>query len=438
MNRTLLPLTILALLLASCDKGASSGQDEEAPTHITVEAQVGAMTRATTTGNSTVFDEGDKLSLYAWTDNQNTTPQSFVVDGVSNTLLTNGKWVPEQEMLWQDMVTLHYFLGIYPTRRVENLAADPFTLDDTDYEKSDLLYALVPSGMKATENPVPLIFDHAMAKLYVNMNFRTQWNGKPNITACKAKAANSCTINYLAKEITPTLDADATVTLTEQPVADNDNFAAKYRALMIPQKTGFRTVTITIDGKNYTYTHNEDIPLVSGKITTLNLIVGRNKIEIGTVSIKEWEDGETIDGGQAYAEGEEPTEESTVVPITVTWDNMNNTGDGTYSQDGVTLTSIPTSDYVYAHFYNNFYDYGTNTFTTTLGKFTKIEIICTYADETAIGGWDKVKIGQYQPYPDDDPDRWDNIYRLTWTGEAESVTICASIYGIQSITFTIE
>lgn len=297
MKRTLLPLTILALLLASCDKGSSSGQDEEAPTYISVEAQVGAMTRATTTGNSTVFDEGDKLSLYAWTDNQNTTPQSFVVDGVSNTL-TNGKWVPEQEMLWQDMVTLHYFLGIYPTRRVENLAADPFTLDDTDYEKSDLLYALVPTGMKATENPVPLIFDHAMAKLYVNMNFRTQWDGTPNITACKAKAANSCSINYLAKEITPTADADATVTLTAQPVADNDNFAAKYRALMIPQ-TGFRTVTITIDGKNYTYTHNEDIPLVSGKFTTLNLIIGRNKIEIGTVSINEWAEGETIDGGQA-------------------------------------------------------------------------------------------------------------------------------------------
>ena len=429
MNRTLLPLTILALLLASCDKGASSGQDEEAPTHITVEAQVGAMTRATTTGNSTVFDEGDKLSLYAWTDNQNTTPQSFVVDGVSNTL-TNGKWVPEQEMLWQDMVTLHYFLGIYPTRRVENLAADPFTLDDADYEKSDLLYALVPRAMKATENPVPLIFDHAMAKLYVNMNFRTQWDGKPNITACKAKAANSCTINYLAKEITPTLDADATVTLTAQPVADNDNFAAKYCALMIPQ-TGFRTVTITIDGKNYTYTHNEDIPLVSGKITTLNLIVGRNKIEIGEVSINDWTEGETIDGGQAYAEGEEPTEESTVVPITVTWDNMNNTGDGTYSQDGVTLTPSNGD----AHNTYNLYDNGDNTFSTTSGKFTKIEIICTYGN---MSGWDKEQVDKYQPYPDYMPNYWIDIYKLTWTGEAETVTIHANIYEIQSITFTIE
>ncbi|MBR2200206.1 MAG: hypothetical protein IJ894_05590, partial [Bacteroidales bacterium] len=80
MKRTLLSLTAIALLAASCSKESSSGTDEPAaPVHITVEAQVGAMTRATTTGNKTVFDKGDKLSLYAWTDTQTDMPQTFVV-----------------------------------------------------------------------------------------------------------------------------------------------------------------------------------------------------------------------------------------------------------------------------------------------------------------------------------------------------------------------
>jgi len=297
MKRTILTIASLALLLASCDKSSTGGAEETAPTHITVEASVGAMTRATTNGNATTFDEGDQLSLYAWTDDQTTVPQTLVVDGVTNTL-TNGKWVPAQEMLWQDMVTLHYFLGIYPAHTVNDFTADPFTLDDADYEKSDLLYALILNGRTATQNPVPLVFDHAMAKLYVNMNFRTQWDATPTITACTANAARKCTINYLAKSITPTVEADATVSLTAQSVTANDNFAARYAALMIPQ-SGFRTVTITIDGRNYTYTHTDDIPLVSGKFTTLNLIVGRNKIEIGEVSINDWTEGETIDGGQA-------------------------------------------------------------------------------------------------------------------------------------------
>ncbi len=303
MKRTLLSLTAIALLAASCSKESSSGTDEPAaPVHITVEAQVGAMTRATTTGNTTVFDKGDKLSLYAWTDTQTDMPQTFVVDNVANTLGEDGKWTPEQEMLWKDMTSLHYFLGVYPTRQVADLTADPFTLDDADYEKSDLLYALVLTGKQATDNPVNLTFDHAMAKLYVNMNFRNQWDGTPDITAVTATATNSCTINYLSRTITPTMTADAataaTVRLTAQPVSANDNYAAKYSALMIPQD-GFRTVSITIDGKEYTYTHTEDIPLVSGKFTTLNLIVGREKIEIGTVDINEWVEGTTLSGGQA-------------------------------------------------------------------------------------------------------------------------------------------
>ena len=41
------------------------------------------------------------------------------------------------------------------------------------------------------------------------------------------------------------------------------------------------------------------IPLEAGKYTTLNLIVGRNKIELGEVSINDWTEGTTIDGGQA-------------------------------------------------------------------------------------------------------------------------------------------
>ena len=118
-------------------------------------------------------------------------------------------------------------------------------------------------------------------------------------------------------------------------------------------------------------------------------------------------------------------------PTIVTWSPVNFNG-STYTQDGVTLTPS-NSDAVLGP---NFYAYGDKTFTTTLGKFTKIEIVCTYSE--AIDGWTKEKIGAYQPYPED-PDYWENIYKLTWTGNAESVTIQGkSVHNIQSITFTIQ
>ena len=118
------------------------------------------------------------------------------------------------------------------------------------------------------------------------------------------------------------------------------------------------------------------------------------------------------------------------VPVTVTWNSPNFNGN-TYTQDGVTCT--PSNGDAASG--NCFYDYGANTFTTTLGKFTKIEIVCTSGD---IDGWTKEAAGQYQPDPVAHPDRWKNLYKLTWTGDAESVTIQKDVYGIQSITFNIQ
>ena len=118
------------------------------------------------------------------------------------------------------------------------------------------------------------------------------------------------------------------------------------------------------------------------------------------------------------------------VTVTFTPDDLN--GTSTVTKDGVTITP-GNGD---ARSGANFYHLGSNTFSVDKGTFTKIEIVdCNYVYPDIISGWQKEVTGSYQPYPDDDP--WP-IYTLTWTGEAESVTFTAAIYGIQSIVFTID
>ena len=288
-----IPLAALGLLAAACSNDESAPAQQEAK-YITIEASIGSMTRATTTGNASVFEAGDGVTLYAWTGSATAVPADRVVNGVVNTLGTDGKWTPATQMLWADMVTPHYFLGIYPARTVSDFTADPYTLDPADYEASDLLVARQLSGLIATQNPVSLTFDHAMAKLYVNMNFRNQWDAAPEVASCEATAAKSCTIDYLAK--TYAAGEQDAVALTAKDAAEG--YARSFSGLMIPQ-TGFRTVTLTIGGQAYVYTHAEDIPLEAGKYTIVNLIVGRNKIEMGEVSINDWTEGTTLSGGQA-------------------------------------------------------------------------------------------------------------------------------------------
>ena len=120
---------------------------------------------------------------------------------------------------------------------------------------------------------------------------------------------------------------------------------------------------------------------------------------------------------------------------TVTWNSSDFYFDANpYTKDGVTLT--PSNDM--AANGNNLYQFGDNTFTTTLGKFTKIEIVFESTTYT-FDGWTKETAGKFQPLPDLEPDTWADLYKLTWTGDAESVTIKGKdVFGIHSITFTIQ
>ena len=276
--------------LLACNREALNSGDADT---IRIQATIGDISKVTTTGNTAKFDVNDGIALYAWTGDKTAVPSTRVVDGVKNVLGTDGKWTPVAPMLWADMVTDHYFIGIYPYRTVTSFTADAFTLNPSDYEASDLLVAVNTAGLKASANPVELTFDHMMAKLFVNLTFRNQWASDPTVSAVSAKAKKTATIDYLSKTIT------ATGTAEEVALVKEEN--AKWNGLQIPQ-TGVNTVTITIEGKNYVFTHTEDIPLSNGKYTTLNLIVGRDKIDLGSVDISNWIEGSTIDNGEAQTD----------------------------------------------------------------------------------------------------------------------------------------
>ena len=105
-------------------------------------------------------------------------------------------------------------------------------------------------------------------------------------------------------------------------------------------------------------------------------------------------------------------------PITVTWNNNDITGSGnSFSKGGVTITA-GSIDFDEKNFEEN------GTFTTTLGNFTKIEVVATngYCDVSGTG-WSG------------DSDK------RTWTGNASSVSFFGDIYGDGNgikFVFTIE
>lgn len=294
-----------AALFVGCNKSAENTDVKS----ISVKASIGSMVKVSYDGDKSAFVAGDSLALFAWTGDKTAIPGELVVNNVINKLGTGGLWTPATQMLWDDMTTPHYFMAVAPARTVTSFTADPYTLDSAadKFQQSDLLIAINDKGLVATDNPVSLVFDHAMAKLVVELAFHNQWTeGNPpsqtviteaKIGAVAATAKDHATLDYIHKAVTATGE--------DAQVAMNKVENAKWTTLMVPQ-AGFRTVSITLEGNdawlggNGTFVFNSttDIPLVSGKVTVVSLIIGRDQITLDKtgISIVDWAEEATIDG----------------------------------------------------------------------------------------------------------------------------------------------
>lgn len=294
MNIKNLLLATTAALLAACSTDSDVLPPQDLG-QIRVTASVGAMTRVAHSGNSTTFETNDRISVYAWLGADNNM-QRLVVDNSINTLGGDGTWTAEPQMLWADNTSDHYFLGIYPERNgATDYDADPYTLDFNNQTASDLLVARTTA--KPTGSAVKLEFEHVMAKLVVNLSFRNEWTTAPEVVSVTATACTEATVNYLENpvEVTPATGQNLVVI----PFTGT---SASFAGIMIPGQSGFRTINVTLEnGKVYTYTHSADIDLQPGRYTTVNLVLGRDRIELDDagINVSDWENGTSIDGAEA-------------------------------------------------------------------------------------------------------------------------------------------
>ena len=295
----LFALMAMVLTLGSCSDN-ENGIGGETSKYITVSTSIGNMTRVATDANGgQTFEEGDEISVYAWTGDATVAPETRdrVVNNANNKL-TNGSWVSTPQMLWKNNRDKHYFIGVYPisASAISDLSAGEYTFDETKQVESDLLVAVNKDGLSYNVDElqtVPLTFTHVMAKLVVNLAYKNQW-GTEGPTVDKVavgNAAKKATVNYLTKVVTPSAVAEDKADF-DMPVLTANK---KYASIIIPQD-GVQKITITIGGKDFIYDNGTPFKLESGKITTVNLEVGRDEIKLGDVKITNWEDGSTFSG----------------------------------------------------------------------------------------------------------------------------------------------
>ena len=294
----LIALMAMALTLGSCSDN-ENGIGGETSKYITVSTSIGNMTRVATDANGgQTFEEGDEISVYAWTGAPTVAPETSerVVNNAINKL-TNGSWISTPQMLWKNNRDKHYFIGVYPISAISDLSAGEYTFDVNKQTESDLLVAVNPDGLSYSadaQQTVPLTFTHVMAKLAVNLTYKNQWGGIPTVEkVVVGNAAKEATINYLTKVVTPSAVAEDKADF-DMPVLTANK---KYASIIIPQD-GVQKIIITIGGKDFIYDNGTPFKFESGKITTINLEVGRDQVILDEVKISNWTEG-SIFGGEA-------------------------------------------------------------------------------------------------------------------------------------------
>ena len=287
-------LAAMTMTLGSCSDSENT-IGTEAPKSITVSTSIGKMTRITTDEKGAqAFSEGDEISVYAWTGSADKVPAAAerVVNNAINKL-TDKVWVATPQMLWKNNLDQHYFIGIYPTKNVDNLTADTYTFNAENQLASDLLVAVNAKGLSYTKDAkdaVKLDFTHVMAKMVVNLSYKNQWGGTPTVkSVVVSDAVKEATINYLTKAVTPTATAQADF---EVPATVANT---QYVSVLIPQN-GIQKLAITIGDKTFIYDNGTPFNFESGKITTINLEVGRDQVILDEVKISDWENGSTFKG----------------------------------------------------------------------------------------------------------------------------------------------
>lgn len=219
---------------------------------------------------------------------------------------SEGVWTPESTLLWKSSSTPVEYYAYLPYREtLDNGNLVPVSLSANQSAESilgeDLLYTSAQNVLaKDNPNGIALEFKHKLAQLKVVLKKGTEVEESleiPEVTLANCLLSGS--MDVTTGEVTSGTNAsDVSMFGSKSPI-DNP-FTNIWETLLVPGSfsAGKFAVTIAVgsgvDQRQFRYQISDAVTLEGGNSYTLNLIVGRDKVEMGDIKAEEWT---PIDGG---------------------------------------------------------------------------------------------------------------------------------------------
>lgn len=296
MKAKYLSMAAIALMgaLASCQSDDEATTGFRPDNAVSVNFSVGSL-QATTRSNAAAtddtqreFNQGDQIAV-------STNDQEAVLFQCTST--DDQTWteaVPNKFLLWtQPMLT---FSAYYPATTGTSMTT--FTLPADQSSEAKIALADYMTRQQNISRPeggsdIQMQLERKMARVIVRISgFGSQYDDDE-------KTVSNVSIYSEASGIA---DGNPTGSSTEiQPYAQgNGGQGSTYTALVVPGygDSGARFIQLS-DGEGSTLRVKGIPELEAGNSYTFNLVVGKNRIEVASVTVQDWTTGEILAGGQA-------------------------------------------------------------------------------------------------------------------------------------------
>ncbi len=290
-------MVTMSIFVLSCDLGNDKPQEPDQPdnpvetprTPVSVTASVCELSKA---GHA--LGDLTEGSLGLFFESAGTNGDSQFNASNREVRYDGSAWVIQgSELLWKDENTTATYFAYYPySADIANKQSYswivPTIQDATSIKAADFLYALPKTATsKTAEGEIAIAFDHALAKLKVQLSFGTEISSAAVINSVVLE--NCATIGALDLTSGLCVSTDGVAEIT---MYDNGN---EYECIMIPQSAQYGlTVNITDNGeeKVFRYSASTAQAFATGTEYTLPVKVGGDKVEAGSISSKAWDEEE--------------------------------------------------------------------------------------------------------------------------------------------------
>lgn len=234
----------------------------------------------------------------------------------------SGSWTPEIQTLWKNSQSPVGIFAYAPhISGADDHTGVEFSIPSNQTggtSSADFLWYCKPGfvpEVDLSDQKLNITFSHVLVKLKVNLLFGNEFGDSHSVKDVILNGTSSKIRCDLANRTVTDLDQSSSNDISMCNTADY-----VYEAIFFPgkgQKSGARMLTVVMsDNKAYSVTLDSNLELYGGCAYTMNVKVGKDRVDAGNVNVIEWVTEKELGDKDSYIEDYSVWDGTSAEPIT--------------------------------------------------------------------------------------------------------------------------